>query len=135
MFSNPTHNGVKVLLKSHLNLYTILTVGPENLESKLRCPQFFQTINKKKITFLIFPACFSIPIIFSNFDFNCSNLSSLRNLQEQTSEYFVRFKDLNAISKNVWPSLWRTGWQKKDVLRISSAINHCNCLTDLHVKM
>ena len=50
----------------------------------------FQTIHSldKEVTiernynFLTFPACFSIPIIFSNFDFNCSNLSSLRNLQE-----------------------------------------------------
>ena len=38
--------------------------------------------------FLTFPACFSIPIIFSNFDFNCSNLSSLRNLQEQVKKAF-----------------------------------------------
>ena len=38
--------------------------------------------------FLTFPACFSIPIIFSNFDFNCSNLSSLRNLQEQVQKAF-----------------------------------------------
>ena len=39
----------------------------------------------KQVTF---PACFSIPIIFSNFDFNCSNLSSLRNLQEQVKKAF-----------------------------------------------
>ena len=39
-------------------------------------------------SFLTFPACFSIPIIFSNFDFNCSNLSSLRNLQEQVKKAF-----------------------------------------------
>jgi hypothetical protein len=32
------------------------------------------------ILFLIFPACFYIPIIFSNFNF--SNLLHLRNLQE-----------------------------------------------------
>ena len=38
--------------------------------------------------FLTFPACFSIPIIFPNFDFNCSNLSSLRNLQEQVKKAF-----------------------------------------------
>ena len=38
--------------------------------------------------FLTFPACFSIQIIFSNFDFNCSNLSSLRNLQEQVKKAF-----------------------------------------------
>ena len=38
--------------------------------------------------FLTFPACFSIPIIFSNFDFNCSNLSSPRNLQKQVKKAF-----------------------------------------------
>ena len=38
--------------------------------------------------FLTFPACFSIPIIFSNFDFNCYNLSSLKNLQEQVKKAF-----------------------------------------------
>ena len=38
--------------------------------------------------FLTFTACFSIPIIFSNFDFNFSNLSSLRNLQEQVKKAF-----------------------------------------------
>ena len=37
----------------------------------------------KQKDFLTFPTCFSIPIIFSNFDFYCSNLSSLRILQEQ----------------------------------------------------
>ena len=38
--------------------------------------------------FLTFPACFSMPIIFSNFDFNSSNLSSLWNLQEQVKKAF-----------------------------------------------
>ena len=42
----------------------------------------------KQKDFLTFPKCFSIPIIFSNFDFNCSNLSSLRNLQEQVKKAF-----------------------------------------------
>jgi len=42
-------------------------------------------LNRKNF-FLTFPACFSIPIIFSNFDFNCSNLSILRNLQEQVKK-------------------------------------------------
>ena len=42
-----------------------------------------------KYIFLTFPACFSIPIFFSNFDFNCSNLSSLRNLQEQVKNHSV----------------------------------------------
>ena len=37
----------------------------------------------QKSHFLTFPACFQIPIMFSNFNFNCSNLSYLRNLQKQ----------------------------------------------------
>ena len=36
---------------------------------------------------MYFPAI-PIPIIFSNFEFNCSNLSSLRNLQEQVKKAF-----------------------------------------------
>ena len=38
--------------------------------------------------FLTFPACFSIPIFFSNLNLNFSNLSSLRNLQEQVEKAF-----------------------------------------------
>ena len=40
------------------------------------------------VYFLTFPACFSIPMIFSNLNFNCSNISSLRNLQEQVKKAF-----------------------------------------------
>ena len=32
--------------------------------------------------FLTFPACFEIPIFFSNLNYNCSNLLDMRNLQE-----------------------------------------------------
>ena len=35
------------------------------------------------LPFLTFPACFWMPIIFSNVNSNCSNLLDLRNLQEQ----------------------------------------------------
>ena len=38
--------------------------------------------------FLTFPACFSFPKIFSNLNLNCSNLSSLRNLQEHVKKAF-----------------------------------------------
>ena len=51
---------------------------------KVFCDCFFTNL----FLFLTFPACFSIPIIFSNLDFNCSNLSSLRNLQEQVKKAF-----------------------------------------------
>ena len=42
----------------------------------------------KKNPFLTFPACFYIPIIFSNLYFNCSNLLDMRNLQEQVKKAF-----------------------------------------------
>ena len=38
--------------------------------------------------FLTFPACFRIPIFFSNLNSNCSNLSYLGNLQEQVKKAF-----------------------------------------------
>ena len=38
--------------------------------------------------FLTFPAYFKIPIIFSYLNSNCSNLSDLRNLQEQVTKAF-----------------------------------------------
>ena len=69
----------------------ILLYGQEQEEIR----RIENRIKKKKLSygpknnyFLTFPACFSIPIIFSNFDFNCSNLSSLRNLQEQVKKAF-----------------------------------------------
>ena len=34
----------------------------------------------RKDNFLTFPACFSIPIFFSNLSYNCSNLLDMRNL-------------------------------------------------------
>ena len=37
---------------------------------------------KKQNLCLTFPACFSLPIIFSNLNSNCSNVLDLRNLQE-----------------------------------------------------
>ena len=52
------------------------------------------------VYFLIFPACFSIPIIFYNLNFNCFNLSSLRNLQEQVKTAFC-------YKKLFWPfTVW-----------------------------
>ena len=50
--------------------------------------------------FLTFPACFSIPKIFFNLNFNCSNLSILRNLQEQVKKAFC-------YQKLFWPfTVW-----------------------------
>ena len=48
----------------------------------------FSHTSKNNNNFLTFPACFSIPIIFSNLNLNCPNLSSLRNLQEQVKKAF-----------------------------------------------
>ena len=41
----------------------------------------------RKDNSLTFPACFYIPIIFSNLNSNCSNLLYLRNLQEQVKNH------------------------------------------------
>ena len=40
-----------------------------------------------KYYFLTFPACFSIPITFSNLNSNCSNSLDMRNLQEQVKKH------------------------------------------------
>ena len=68
----------------------------KTLRTSKFCPQThittFQTSNKyldsATTSFLTFSACFSIPIIFSNLNLNCSNLPSLRNLQEQVKKAF-----------------------------------------------
>ena len=50
--------------------------------------------------FLTFPACFLIPIIFSNLNSNCSNLFNLRNLQEQVKKALL-------YQKLFWPlTVW-----------------------------
>ena len=52
------------------------------------------------LPFLTFPACFSIPIIFSNLNSSCSNLLDLRNLQEQVKKAFC-------YQKLFWPfTVW-----------------------------
>ena len=43
----------------------------------------------EKMSFLTFPACFYIPIIFYNMNSNCSNLLDERNLQEQVKKAFL----------------------------------------------
>ena len=59
--------------------------------------------------FLTFPACFSIPIFFSNLNYNCSNLLDMRNLQEQVKKAFC-------YQKLFWPI---TAW--------------INCSSDLNI--
>ena len=50
--------------------------------------------------FLTFPACFWIPINFSNLNSNCSNLYDMRNLQEQVKKAFC-------YQKLFWPfTVW-----------------------------
>ena len=53
------------------------------------------------MSFLTFPACFYIPIIFSNLKSNCSNLSYLRNLQEQVKKAFC-YKNCSDLSPFEW---------------------------------
>ena len=43
---------------------------------------------EEKLSFLTFPADFWIPIIVSNFNYNCSTLLDMRNLQEQVKKAF-----------------------------------------------
>ena len=43
---------------------------------------------KNTLSFLTFSECFSIPIIFSNMNYSCSNLLDIRNLQEQVKKAF-----------------------------------------------
>jgi hypothetical protein len=49
---------------------------------------FVRSYFGKNEPFLTFPACFSIPIIFSNLNYNCSNLLDMRNLQKQVKKAF-----------------------------------------------
>ena len=68
-----------------------------------------------KVSFLTFPACFSIPIIFSNLNYNCSNSLDMRNLQDQVKKaicyqkFFWPLTAWNCFSNikkfaNPWPS-------------------------------
>ena len=83
-----------------------------NFKISLKCFYFYLGISFKRFSnsncvhtwrflyFLTFPACFSIPIFFSNLNFNCSNLSSLRNLQGQVKKAFC-------YQKLFWPfTVW-----------------------------
>ena len=51
----------------------------------------FHTFNLQEIIFSNF-SCFSIPILFSNLNYNCSNLLDIRNLQEQVKKAFCNQK-------------------------------------------
>ena len=45
-----------------------------------------------EFTILTFPACFSIPIFFSNLNYDCSILLDIKNLQEQVKKAFCYWK-------------------------------------------
>ena len=70
----------------------VLVIEKNFWNSRPRICKIFEIIrtiysnSERSDNFLTFPACFSIPIIFSNFDFNCSNLSGMINLQEQVKK-------------------------------------------------
>ena len=63
----------------------------------------FQRKDRKKVLpyvfnpFLTFPACFYIPIIFSNLNYNCSDLLDLINLQEWVKKIVPTFHCLNRL--------------------------------------
>ena len=58
---------------------------------------FFAQEEGKK-SFLAFPVGFKIPIIFSYFNYNCSNVLDLRNLHEHSvSKIVVTFYYLNKL--------------------------------------
>ena len=55
---------------------------------------------RENVHFLTFPAYFLIPIFFCNLNANCSNLSDMRNLQEQVKNAFC-------YQKLFWPfTVW-----------------------------
>ena len=66
----------------------------------LNFPVFFVDLYNifvcSKQFFLTFPACWSIPIIFSSLNSNCSNLLDMRNLQQQVKKAFC-------YQKLFWP--------------------------------
>ena len=66
----------------------------------LFCHSNIYYLNKKSRLFLTFPACFWIPIFFSNFNYDCSNLLGMINLQEQVKKAFC-------YQQLFWPfSVW-----------------------------
>ena len=65
----------------------IFPITYRSLQKQLASNLRWSTPNKEHF-FLTFPACFSIPIIFSNLNSNCSNLLHMRNLQEQVKRAF-----------------------------------------------
>ena len=84
------------------------------------------------ILFPTFPVGFCLPIIFSNLNYNCSDLSDLRNLQEQIKKacWFKNCSGLNlewivlVTEKNFWNSRLnefflqkvRTIWKQNTIL-------------------
>ena len=50
--------------------------------------EFMSNLWVRILFFLTFPACFKIPIFFSNLNSDCSNVLDLRNLQEQVEKAF-----------------------------------------------
>ena len=87
---NSEHEGL--LLLQYLFLSLQLSDWKKETAPILRW--FF--MKKRKRHFLTFPACFSIPIIFSNLNYNCSTSLDLRNLQEQVKKAFC-------YQKMFWP--------------------------------
>ena len=67
------------------SIHSLIISSTPDLEIKKKNHCYFEKIN---YLFLTFPARFQIPVIFSNLNYNCSNLSDLRNLHEQVKKAF-----------------------------------------------
>ena len=65
-----------------LQIYVMTHCGKSLFEFSVSTIQSSVLSIRRNGIFLNFPACFSIRIIFSNLNFDCSNLLDMRNLQE-----------------------------------------------------
>ena len=101
----------------------------------------------KYLYFLTFPACFSIPIIFSNLNYNCSNSLDMRNLQEQVKKAFCFQKlfwpftvwincssDLKSFA-NSWPSNFKSFSWSLEQFFLTVCQNNFGNKIPLHIVM
>ena len=79
------------------NEYILTAVLSKQVED---CFKFWGLAKLRILIFSNFPACFSIPIFFSNLNYNCSNFLDMINLQEQV-------KKALCYQKLFWPcTVW-----------------------------
>ena len=89
------------IMKHQNTSYWIPTISSFEVFSSCKISGKLQNISRALLRFflwqvllhfLTFPACFWIPITFSNLNCNCSNLLEMRNLQEQVKKAFCYLK-------------------------------------------